>query len=314
MYDYYYQSQYLNKRTIIPRIVVFIVFSFIRILFIHYNFQLISFVWLSFWELFFTYLIIVIIFLYNYREGFSLFGNLRFKRAANLIMQSWPLIFTSLAVIIYMKIDQVMLDGLSTSEQLGQYVAAARLSELWYAIPTVIAAILLPGLVKKRRQDPDDYHRKIDIWFRISLWLSLLISLGITIFSSTLMHLLYGDQFRMAARILQIHIWASVPVFLGIVISQYLVIDGSVKINLYATIIAAIINIGLNFILIPFMGSTGAAITNLISQASVFIGMLVLYRSKKILFPLRFFNPVYIIRDIGYLRRTLMPLYKSYFS
>ncbi len=47
--------------------------------------------------------------------------------------------FAELMVTWYMKIDQVMLKGLSSAEETGKYAAAVGISEGWYFVPVAIA-------------------------------------------------------------------------------------------------------------------------------------------------------------------------------
>lgn len=291
VYDYYYQSQYLNKKIIIPRVTGFIIFSVIRIIFIYYNMQLIMFVWLSFWELLLTYIFIIYIYFKDNQRGFDLPRTLNRQRAKNLISQSWPLIFTGLAVVIYMKIDQLMLDSLSTVVQLGEYMAAVRISELWYAAPSVFSIALLPGLIKLKQGDIPNYNAKIEMWLRLSFWISILICIFINLFASPIIYYLYGAEFMNAAGVLKIHIWASIPVFLGIVITQYLLIENQLKVALYATLIGTIANVIANFLLIPEYGATGAAVSTVLSYSIVYLSILLLsFNSRSVYFSINIFN------------------------
>src|SRR5690606_41766201 len=53
-------------------------------------------------------------------------------RAKSLLSRSWPLLLSSIGSIIYLKIDQVMLEHLAGSVEVGIYAVAARMSEVWY--------------------------------------------------------------------------------------------------------------------------------------------------------------------------------------
>ena len=68
----------------------------------------------------------------------------------NLLKQGWVIYLASFFAVIYLKIDQVMLRWLADSAEVGVYAVAARLSEVWYFIPTAIVASVFPKLIDLR--------------------------------------------------------------------------------------------------------------------------------------------------------------------
>ena len=89
----------------------------------------------------------------------------------------------------------------------------------------------------------------------------------LTIVRDQLILLLYGDGYIEATTVLQIHVWACMFVFLGVVGSKWYIIENFQRINLYWTALGAIINVCLNLVLIPRYGPTGAAISTVASYA-----------------------------------------------
>jgi PST family polysaccharide transporter len=96
-------------------------------------------------------------------------------------------------------------------------------------------------------------------------WLAIGVSLPLSLFSGWIVSILYGAEFKEAAPVLAIHLWASIAVFLGVASSQYLLVEQLQKISFYRTLIGVICNIALNLILIPRLGATGAAIATVLS-------------------------------------------------
>jgi Na+-driven multidrug efflux pump len=66
--------------------------------------------------------------------------------------------------------------------------------------------------------------------------------------------------------VLRIHIWASVPVALGLGKEYWLVVKGMGRFSLVSTCAGAASNAALNFWLIPRWGAAGAAVATVISQ------------------------------------------------
>jgi PST family polysaccharide transporter len=198
-----------------------------------------------------------------------------------------------------MKSDQLLLDIFGNPVQLGEYAAAARISELWYAIPTVIATALLPGLVQKKRTDIQAYWNTMEKWLRFSFWVSLTIAAVMSFMAGKLTAILYGARYPHSGMILVIHIWANIPVFLSVAIMQYEIVEGAYKTNLYACLVGLILNVTINVLLIPSMGGVGAAISTVVSYVSLCITVILLDKSGKVVtFTRQMLDPVMALTDL----------------
>ena len=60
-----------------------------------------------------------------------------------------------------MKIDQVMLGNMSSSMELGNYAVAAKLSEIWYFVPTAICSSLFPSIIRTRQRSKVAYYDRL---------------------------------------------------------------------------------------------------------------------------------------------------------
>jgi PST family polysaccharide transporter len=99
------------------------------------------------------------------------------ERAKKLIRDSWPLIFASISIMIYMRIDQVMLGYMIDDHAVGIFSAAARLSEIWYFIPVVVAGSVFPTILRAKKNSQDLYKKYLQRLFDIMVWLSILVAL-----------------------------------------------------------------------------------------------------------------------------------------
>lgn len=263
----FYLSRQQISWAILLKTGTFLVFSLVRIACIHYHAGLLIFVWTTVWEIGLSYLLIALL----YTSQGYFFKAPSKAWAINLLKQSWPLLFTNLSILVYMKVDQLLLEGMTDATQLGEYVAATRLSELWYALPMTAATALLPALVLQRKENPAAYKRSMQHWIKISLWVSIGLSIIVTLLANPLSHLLFGSAFPETGRVLQIHIWSGVPVFLCIVFTQRLIIEGRYALTLYASLVGIIINVGLNLWWIPQYGAMGAALATVLSYGAVLL-------------------------------------------
>lgn len=200
------------------------------------------------------------------RDGLSSpLSGARRARMASLLAEAWPLMFAGLAILIYMKIDEVMLRQMTGPAEVGLYAAAARLSEVWYFLPTALASSVLPGLLRARAAGAEEYDQRQQQYYDASAALAYALSVPIALAAPWIVRIAYGEAFTASGPILAVHIWSSIFVFLGVARGQWLVNEGLQQFYLVATLIGAVANIALNLAFIPRWGGLGAAYATVIS-------------------------------------------------
>jgi O-antigen/teichoic acid export membrane protein len=295
--DYFYQAKNQVKRVIIPKVVVFLIFCAIKLLIIYLHGTLITFLWTAVIELLVTYAIIVTIYWYYHTPGHPLQVSLFL--AKTLLAKGWPLVISGLVVVLFLKIDLVLLDVLANPATLGEYVSAAKISELWYAVPTVLSVAMLPGLIQQKKNNKTAYIHTLEKWLRLSFWLSFAIAVFVTLTAHIIIPFLYGAGYSAASLMLMIHIWASIPVFTSIVLVQYLFVEGEYKIYLYANTSGLIVNVVVNLFLIPAYGGKGAAIATVVAYTTVYSVLVALDKSRQgYLLTKKVFHPLLLLSDI----------------
>ncbi|CAI2443777.1 colanic acid exporter [Serratia proteamaculans] len=194
--------------------------------------------------------------------------NADFDFAKSLLRRSWWLILSGVAEIIYLKIDQIMLGKMVGYDEVAIYAVAAKLSETWYFLPTIIMTSFFPVLINSKRKSHSEYIISLQqLTDRLCL-LAIGIAIAVTLVAKPVIILLYGTQYAESATILSIHIWAGVFVFMRAVLSKWLVIENLLKFSLVTHLCGAGLNVVLNLILIPPYGAIGASIATIISYAA----------------------------------------------
>jgi len=186
-------------------------------------------------------------------------------KQSRLLAEGFPLLLASLAVMIYMRSDIIILGKLAGYTAAGIYSAAAQISEGCALLPMAFLPALFPLLVRWRKNGPEFYHRQFEKLFLGTIVVGLSISLVLTLTAPFLIPLLFGQAYAPAVTVLRILGWAPTFVFIGIIQSGYDITEGLTWLATLRTSIGALINIALNFLLIPIYGPTGAAIATLIS-------------------------------------------------
>lgn len=190
----------------------------------------------------------------------------RSSRAADLLRQGWPMILAGMAIMIYMRIDTVMLKLMAGDASAGIYAAATRISEVWYFIPAAIVSSVSPAIYRSKA-DPRLYRDRMQRLFSIMVVISVTIGSAVAEASPWVVHRLYADSYRGAAPVLAVHVWASVFVFLGLAQSPWNLAEDLLKLTLYRTTAGAIANVAMNVVLIPRYAAMGAAWATVISYA-----------------------------------------------
>ncbi|GAB5413439.1 MAG: flippase [Congregibacter sp.] len=272
---YWFESQVLSKYVVWVQNSTFLVFAVIKVGLVLNNTPLIAFAWAAMAEaLTVALLLIALIAL----RGLPL-NDLRISavRAKQLLRDSWALMLSSVAVVLYMRIDQIMLGQMLGDEAVGIYSAAVRISEVWYFIPMVITASVFPAILEAKDLSEARYYAQLKHLFNLMSIISLPGALLLSLMSPFLVATLFGDSYAAAAGVLAVHVWAAFFVFLGVASSKWFLAEGLQKLLFLRTVINAVINIALNYLLIPEYGPIGAAIALLISQSA---GMLVYDRFR----------------------------------
>jgi PST family polysaccharide transporter len=202
------------------------------------------------------------------REGLQApWRNARHETVFELLRECWPLALSGVAVVLYMKTDELMLRALVGATEVGWYTAATRFTEIWFFLPAAIASSLLPRLITAQGTGGDDDRRAWQRSYDLQVGAAYAIAIPIGLAAPWLIAVAYGPEFAPSAPILAVHVGSLVFVFLGVARGQWLVQQGHGLFYLVATLSGAALNIGLNAVTIPRWGGVGAAVSTLVSYA-----------------------------------------------
>jgi O-antigen/teichoic acid export membrane protein len=195
------------------------------------------------------------------------FNNFDWHLARSLLITAFPILLSGISVATYMKIDLIMLESMVPLDQVGVYSAAAKLSESWYFVPVAIVGAYSPLILKLKKESQESFDLKLRELYSLLIWGSLFIGIIVSIFSDSIINIVYGDRFLQADQVLIIHIWSGIFVCIGLVNSLSLLSNDQLYQNLIRTLLGALLNVGLNLLLIPGLGALGAAYATLIAYA-----------------------------------------------
>jgi PST family polysaccharide transporter len=268
--DYWFQSQLQAKYIVVANNLVSVVYAALRIVLIRLQTTVIAFAWAGLAEAALRGLAMVVAYRINGNPIRAWRCSL--LRAKTLLQESWPLVLSGLAVYVYSKIDQVMLGSmLSDTTELGYYSVAVKLSELFDFLPMLIYQSVFPKLSSLKEKNPEDYINKFQIYFDVMALFWILVAVPVSFLSPYIVNILYGKSYAASAPILSIYVWAQFGSNFGVARSAYLAVEGKLQYSLYLSVIGALTNIAINYILIPKLGAIGATLATLITYFFVIV-------------------------------------------
>jgi len=264
--DMYFQSKVMSRYAVYANMATLLISSLIKIVLILNDAPLIAFAWV----VLFDSLVLACGLLYFFiRYSGCNLGGIKFNvnTAISLLKDSWLMALAGAAILVYMKIDQLMIKEMVSSEAVGFYAAAVRISEAWYFIPMAIASSLFPAVVNAKKQCEKLYYARLQNLYNLIVAVAIGIALPMVFLSDWIIHLLYGDKYYPASDVLMIHIWAGVFVFLSVVNDMWFYTENKALLLTIKVTIGAASNIILNLYLIPLYGVKGAAIATILSYS-----------------------------------------------
>jgi len=259
----WFYSQVEHKYSIWARNIAFIIITVTRIVFLELKAPLIIFAWLVVIESALNVIGLITIYKLTGNNIFAWRAN--WQRAKSLMKISWPLILSTLAITIYLRIDQVMLGQLADAQAVGIYSAAVRLSEIWPFASTAIVKSLAPSIIEAKKVSEELYYQKIQKLCNLQALMVYCIAIPMTFLSTPFVVLVFGKEYAPAGIVLSIHIWSSMFLFLGYVKEIWITTEELTGFAFIFSAGGAIMNVILNFWLIPRYKEVGAAIATVVS-------------------------------------------------
>jgi PST family polysaccharide transporter len=261
---YWFEAQVQSKFIVWVQNSVFLIFASLKVFFILQNASIFSFVWVAMAEA----VIVAVLMLVMLGLHGPHFRELRvsISRVKILLIDSWPLFLSGIAVTVYMKIDQIMIGQILNDQAVGIYSAAVRISELWYFIPMAIVTSVFPSILEAKKLSEDIYYKRLQRLYDLMVWLSLCVAVPMTFLSSWLVTSFFGEAYEAAGAVLAVHIWSAVFVFLGVASEKWFLAENRQALSLQRAVLGALVNVVLNVVLIPRYEILGAAYATVIAQ------------------------------------------------
>ena len=275
---YWFEAHVLSKYVVWVENAVFLVIVLVKVGLILFHASLMSFVWVFLTEAMLNAFSLLMI--YARKVGKLNQWKFSLSRAKILLLESWPMILASIAAMINMRVDQVMLGTMRDDIIVGNYSAAVRISEIWLVIPGILGASIFPAMVNAKQQSEELYLNRARRTISLMAVFVIPVSLFVSMYARYISHMLFGENYTTAGNYLSILIWSGVPYMIFFVITQMIYIERLVKLSAYVAIFSIVVNITLNSLLIPTYGGVGAAISTVIAACGAVLFSLITINAK----------------------------------
>lgn len=275
--DIWFNSQVQTKYAVLARNIAFAICTVIKIVLILAKAPLAAFAVVVTIETAIAAAGLVIA--YRAREGSFREWHATLATAKNLLRDSLPLMLSFVSVGIYQRIDQVMLQEMSGSSEVGIYAAAVRLSEVWIFIPNAIYWSVYPSIVKAKQVSDELFYERLQKFYNLVALLSYAIAIPMTLCSQWLVDTLFGEAYTRAGLMVAWLIWAHLFTSLEIARSAFLASMNWYKIYFISAFSGCILNVVLCYFLIPRYGAMGAVFASIFSYWFAGHGSCYLFKS-----------------------------------
>jgi O-antigen/teichoic acid export membrane protein len=277
--EFWFNSQVQAKYVIFAKNTAFMICAAIKIGLLLAKAPLLAFAWVS------TFEIIVgsagLVLAYRSKGGRLRELKSSLEMAKVLLKDSWPLIFSIISIIVYQRVDQVMLGEMVGSEDVGVYSVAVRLAEVWYFIPASIYWSVLPSIIEAKENDEGLFYDRLQKHYNLTVLIAYAIAVPVTFLSGWLVTTLFGADYSKAGTMLAILIWANLFAYLEVARCSFFTAMNWNKIYFVTLLLGAVINVLLNLFLIPRYGGVGAATASLIAYWFAAHGACFLFRDLR---------------------------------
>lgn len=215
--------------------------------------------------------------------GKAQFLKLKFDRTyfIAILKKSYPFALLSLLMAFYYRIDSVMLERMlpDGKEQAGIYAQGFRILDAAAMFAFLYAGLLLPMFSRMIKQKKSIHQLTL-----FSFLLLIVPVVGITFASyfyrTELIDMLYHHHVDTSATIFGILILCFLGISTSYIFGTLLTANGNLRKLNFMAVGGVIVNITLNFILIPKFYALGSAIASLVTQT--FVAILQVLLAKKI--------------------------------
>ena len=280
VYKQYFNAIIQYKYISFSNIVAVIISSLLKILFIYLK---LGVIWFAISVVIEKFIIFVTTKYFYHKKSNFKGGKYNNDVAKKILADSWTLMFTSFAGMMYIYSDQIIIKYFLDTEHVGLYAAPTKLLIFLFFIPSLISNIIYPQIMNLHENlKTEKFLIEIERIYFINFLLAIIIMIFLLLFGEWLILFLFGSEYLRSVDILYISSFGLIFIFFAGNNNKLLMIDNLQGLMLSRNIIGLAINLIFNLILIPIIGIKGAAYSTLLTQAFIMCSYYLNFKTRYI--------------------------------
>lgn len=246
------------------------------------------------------YLIISVLLFVVYRKLGTQKLAVSWERAKRLFSKSRYYIVSSLMITIFAQTDRIMLKLMVDDAATGYYSAAVSCAGMTGFIFSAIIDSARPSIFESKKNNQEIFERNVTRLYSVIIYFALFQCIFITLLAEPIIHILYGNEYEPSVNALRLIIWYTTFSYMGAVRNIWILAEDQQRILWVLNLSGALLNVILNYILIPIWGIMGASFASLMTQifTNVIMGFIMRSIRQNNFLMLRGLNPKYLMELI----------------
>ncbi len=276
----YFESKSLSKYIVISQTFSLIIVFILIVFFLYLNFD-VKYVYYCFLIDSLITFCFINFFFFKKEKNFSF--SINYRKIYKIIYKSFPVLLSIISIVVYMRIDQIMINLMLSENDVGVYSVSVRIVEMFHFIPKIIMVSYLPILLISK-----NYNFELIKINSILFKLSLLIIFVIFILSKYITLILFGETYIESVLTTILLSFSLSFVFLGVANEHWYISKNLQKYYALNVFIGAIANIILNFFFIPSYGISGAAYSTILTYLLIIFLFDIFNKKTRVLLKIKY--------------------------
>ena len=175
-----------------------------------------------------------------------------FSLVKGILQACIPYLLSSVFLVIYMRIDVIVLSWLTEEKEIGWYSAASTLFGTFLFVPSIFMTAVFPALARMFVSGADATFKVLRKSMDLLILIGIPIGLGLFAIADPLVALLYGQDYTGSGPVLAIMGFVLIFTYLTILLGQYLISIDRQVVWTWVMAIATAVTLPLDLLLVPW--------------------------------------------------------------
>ena len=202
-----------------------------------------------------------------------------------IVKESTPLAIAAAAALIYARTDMAMIGAMMDMKHVGIYSVSIQILSVLIIAIVPIQVSIYPKMLEWYDENSQIYYEKYKIITSMVTWLFIFAAIIAVTLAPMFFGRFFSEEYSESLNVFMIHIIGAFFMYNSILRSSHFTITENTKVLMISQLAAVLINIILNYVLIPKFGIIGAAIATTSTHfLSLLVFNLFFMQSKKIFY------------------------------